>query len=109
MAFESKGLVNKASDIDEAQQHLREVAEEYQSIVQVQKKFAALFKELKNIPVVNTKDPITEAYVMHLKKQDSKNVMTDEMLAFMFKLKQIETAFETEKVLDAAKEERKNN
>ena len=106
---ESKGLVNKESDIDEAQQHLREVAEEYQSIVQVQKKFAALFKELKNIPVVNTKDPITEAYVMHLKKQDSKNVMTDEMLAFMFKLKQIEAGFENEKVLDAAKVGRKNN
>jgi hypothetical protein len=106
---ESKGLVNKESDIDEAQQHLREVAEEYQSIVQVQKKFAALFKELKNIPVVNTKDPITEAYVMHLKKQHSKNVMTDEMLAFMFKLKQIEAGFENEKVLDAAKEGRKNN
>lgn len=84
---ESKGLVTKASNVDEAKQELREEAENYQKIVSIQRRFVSLFKELSEADMVNTQNELINAYEEKLKAQNSKNILTPQMVQFMEKLK----------------------
>ena len=98
---ESKKLVSKASNVDEAKLELKDAVIEYEKVVSIQKRFLNLFKELKETPMVNTKSELIMCYEEHLAEQNSKNILSAEMIAFMMALKGFQSSDEYKAMINA--------